>query len=111
MRLVLPLMLTGWMSGCDSQAPPTSEALFSQTPEQRLVLVMDRNKDGVLDLDEVNEVTGGKPDAVTIDLNGNGVLDTPELRQALNEVSPLWRPWNDPLQPLREEDRMRNQAE
>jgi|GEM_PF-3983004 len=108
MHKMRTLLFVGWMGGCDSLHPPEQRPIpFQSTPEQRLIQVMDRNNDGVLDRAEIKQITGGHLDIATMDEDGNEQIDATEVQRTLKMMSPLWRAWPDPLEPLKEQERMR----
>ena len=65
---------------CDTRGWTPSTAVNAQSPESRLLAILDSNGDGTLDAAEYARRSGGQADFIDADRDGDGRVDGPELR-------------------------------
>ena len=90
------VMVSTVVLSCDTEGPdPASEkeeysgpAVFAQTPQARLMKILDLNGDGSLTKGEFIFVSDNV-DFAEADLDVNGVVDEAELRTLVENVTPL----------------------
>ena len=94
MRTCICLVFSVVLFSCASQpeeaaapAPPGPKVLQT-TPQERLMVVLDEDGNGVLNDAELKRFAPNLPLRDT-DTNGDGVVDTKELRLILDTKSPL----------------------
>ena len=89
-------MVTSTVLSCDTEAPNASSekaeysgpAVFAETPQARLMKVLDLNGDGSLTQGEFIYVSDNVAFAEA-DLDANGKVDEAELRTLVDNVTPL----------------------
>jgi|GEM_PF-5745062 len=71
------------VSGCGSTGWQPSSPVNATSPEARLIALYDLNQDLVLDEAEFTVHASSPTDFPMADLDANGVVDAPEMRQLL----------------------------